>query len=285
VLSNVDKNTVIELRNRFLGYKKIAKIIGKTRDEIRKFCIKIELNGYMGEKPIQKSKTIKHEKAMICENCKAPLYLSGRGRNKRFCSNSCRRIWWQNNTDKKNKIESAIYNLTCKQCGNTFKSYGNKKQQCCSKICSGLYSRKKKASAICPICNKSFMQKRKNQRFCSSKCSAESFRTYNPKMRGKEHIRDFYYREWRTSVFARDEYKCKSCNEIGNGNLRAHHLEGWTNNLELRYEIKNGVTLCKKCHDRFHKKYGYGENTANQFEKFINEISLEAASVKNLLLI
>ena len=37
---------------------------------------------------------------------------------------------------------------------------------------------------------------------------------------------------------------------------------------DKRYDVSNGSTLCKKCHDNFHMNNGYGNNTAEQFAKW-----------------
>jgi len=76
------------------------------------------------------------------------------------------------------------------------------------------------------------------------------------------------YREWRTAVFERDDYTCQKCGKKG-GELRAHHIDGYANNEELRVELSNGVTLCKKHHDELHRLHGHdvGREHLNKFIK------------------
>lgn len=74
-------------------------------------------------------------------------------------------------------------------------------------------------------------------------------------------------RIWRKEIFMRDNHTCQICYEKG-GELNAHHLNGYNWHESGRYDINNGVTLCKKCHLEFHSKYGYGYNTENQFIEF-----------------
>ena len=55
------------------------------------------------------------------------------------------------------------------------------------------------------------------------------------------------YVAWRTSVFVRDEYTCQMCKKRG-GQLQADHILPYSTHPDLRYEISNGRTLCKPCH-------------------------------------
>jgi 5-methylcytosine-specific restriction endonuclease McrA len=68
------------------------------------------------------------------------------------------------------------------------------------------------------------------------------------------HLRDKKYFEWRTKVFERDNWTCQTCRKRG-VYLEPHHIKGWAKYPKLRYEVENGVTLCKECHKLTRKKY------------------------------
>ena len=63
------------------------------------------------------------------------------------------------------------------------------------------------------------------------------------------------YKDWRISVFNRDSYICKFC-KTKKKQLEAHHIIGVYENLDLIYDINNGITLCKDCHKGFHIYFG-----------------------------
>ena len=59
----------------------------------------------------------------------------------------------------------------------------------------------------------------------------------------------------RENCFKRDNYTCRSCGERG-GKLNAHHIWPFQKFPEWKYEAWNLLTLCKSCHDAFHKAAG-----------------------------
>lgn len=73
---------------------------------------------------------------------------------------------------------------------------------------------------------------------------------------------------WVKSIFERDNYTCQCCGKRG-GNENAHHLDGYNWCIDKRYNIDNGVLLCEDCHKYFHHLFGYGDNTKEQYEEFL----------------
>lgn len=79
------------------------------------------------------------------------------------------------------------------------------------------------------------------------------------------------YKDWRALVYERDSFTCKRCG-ASNVELNAHHVLNFSSNEDLRFDINNGITLCKKCHKLFHSRYGTKNNTRKQLNEFIADI-------------
>ena len=63
------------------------------------------------------------------------------------------------------------------------------------------------------------------------------------------------YREFKREVHSRDSNKCVSCGSKERP-LHAHHLIKWSEDESLRFNPKNAITLCKKCHRDLHSFCG-----------------------------
>lgn len=76
-------------------------------------------------------------------------------------------------------------------------------------------------------------------------------------------------RLWSKNVLRRDKFTCQLCGQVG-GKLNAHHKKEWSNYKELRFDIDNGVTLCKECH--LHKAHrGAWRNIPTDWDELVKE--------------
>lgn len=76
-------------------------------------------------------------------------------------------------------------------------------------------------------------------------------------------------RLWRIQIFQRDKHTCQLCYKKS-GFLNAHHLNSYSDYKDLRYDIKNGICLCKSCHYEFHKFYGLRHTNKTKFISYLN---------------
>lgn len=81
------------------------------------------------------------------------------------------------------------------------------------------------------------------------------------------------YRDWRKSIYQRDHYQCQCCGARSSKGhtveLHSHHIFNWMDNVDERYSVDNGITLCSECHYLFHSLYGKRHNTPQQLNEFL----------------
>lgn len=109
----------------------------------------------------------------------------------------------------------------------------------------------------CSVCLKKYEPQycvRKTSKFCSVRCHGFAKRAENsPHWKGgtgserHQAMGKIEYKNWRISVFKKDNYSCVSCG-ASSTYLHADHIKPWKTHKELRYEVSNGQTLCIDCH-------------------------------------
>jgi 5-methylcytosine-specific restriction endonuclease McrA len=64
----------------------------------------------------------------------------------------------------------------------------------------------------------------------------------------KRNYEDQQYTQWRKQVRRRDHNRCRMPGCGCKLKLQVHHIRPWSTSPSLRYEVSNGITLCKQCH-------------------------------------
>ena len=140
---------------------------------------------------------------------------------------------------------------------------------------------------------------RKHDAAYSEKCRQRNFLRYanNPGISSiYEGIRKLSEaKKWQLNVHKRNWYTCRKCN-VHSKKLVAHHIKAfkilvdeflkfynqfsWIDDREILirlaityvpfWDVENGGTLCRGCHDEFHLIYGKeGNTTIEQWDEFI----------------
>jgi len=173
----------------------------------------------------------------------------------RFCSPKC----WQKSRPI-NKIKRS-----CENCGTIIMVWPNSIRKYCSQRCAGEAERTKIVRR-CETCGQVFrvwpnIIAKGRGKYCSKRCYGMALRCRtgkdSPRWQGgitpkNKRIRNNKeYKSWRDEVYARDNWTCSDCGHRG-GELHVHHILPFADFPEYRFDIPNGITLCKPCHSEIH---------------------------------
>ena len=81
------------------------------------------------------------------------------------------------------------------------------------------------------------------------------------------------YRQWRVSVIRRDKV-CVVCGS--NKSRQAHHVDNGAHHPDSRFNVDNGVTLCRGCHTALHTMYKHSfrmKTTRADWENFLDLVN------------
>ena len=122
------KEHIQYLRSNGIGYSKISKTLGISKNTVKSYCRRSRLGGVAVTK-----KKAKIEAGNFCLNCGSQLIQVKGKKLRKFCSDTCRTAWWNSHPECVNK--KANYSITCAGCGKSFISYGNKNRLYCCHAC------------------------------------------------------------------------------------------------------------------------------------------------------
>lgn len=161
---------------------------------------------------------------------------------------------------------ATLVELICEVCGAEFsvKPYRTSTARYCSRRCRNVSPRRRRlVSQHMTGHTKSVDGRRKLSEHAKARIGSK-----NPNWRGGKtplilSVRSCgAYKSWRNEVFRRDNYTCRICSNLSNGDIEAHHVVSLasmvkTNHLSSIQEAlactslwskDNGLTLCKSCH-------------------------------------
>lgn len=119
------KIQIRRLREEGYGYKDIAKVLVMPAATVKSFCQRDGING-RAENSIT-------DQTHFCLCCGLPVRQNEGRKEKKFCSDTCRTVWWNNHLDQVTR--KAYYESTCACCKKTFQAYGNSSRKYCSREC------------------------------------------------------------------------------------------------------------------------------------------------------
>ena len=83
-----------------------------------------------------------------------------------------------------------------------------------------------------------------------------------------ENVRNTYaYKKWSTLVKKSSNFTCECCKS--KENLASHHFLSFKYYIGLRLDLKNGICLCSKCHNKYHSVYKLENTSPYTLFKFI----------------
>lgn len=126
-MTDQQKTQTIRLRGEGFGYSKIAVMLGLSDNTIKSFCRRNGLTGTVGHQ--RKNAEQEH----FCPACGIPVKQNPGRKEKKFCSDRCRNLWWNTHLDQVNR--KAIYEYECAYCHKPFVAYGNANRKYCSHEC------------------------------------------------------------------------------------------------------------------------------------------------------
>ena len=126
-MTEIEIQRINAMRSKGYGYKSIAKALKLPENTVKSYCRRHKGGSQV---PVQ---DLSNEKLHFCKCCNLPVEQVKGRKMKLFCSDACRREWWNKHQELINR--KAYYEGVCNHCGNSFVAYGNSNRKFCSHNC------------------------------------------------------------------------------------------------------------------------------------------------------
>lgn len=155
----------------------------------------------------------------------------------------------------------------CTFCSKEFFDYPSNKRSTCSRKCQfDLYSKErmgvKKINHLKGYKRPPFSMEHKERlsiaaekRIAENRGSGFKSGKLHPSWKGGVTSEDYRLRRsrtnlrWKKQILERDNYSCQICGDKETI-MHTNHIKPWSIYPELRFELSNGRTLCRKCHGK-----------------------------------
>lgn len=193
---------------------------------------------------------------------------------------------------KAERLNEKKYIQNCLHCKSDFIVRPSVPKVYCSKKC--FLDRKEDRAVICIMCRKEFKDIFSGRKkLCSRRCyhKYQSVFLVGEKSVGwkggktEENLKirsTVEYKEWRLSVFKRDNFTCTNCKAKGIP-IQAHHIMSFAEYPEKRTELSNGLTLCVSCHKKIYHSKIDRRPTTNIITKRIDSATEEVVIFESIL--
>lgn len=124
-MTNEQKRTICSMRESGVPVNSIAEQLGLSINTIKSFCKRNHvLSGH-----------IRNSNVHFCLQCQTKIPQAPHRKEKKFCSDKCRQLWWTENSaliPRNSQVERV-----CPVCKKSFLSYKSKHRIFCSRTCYG----------------------------------------------------------------------------------------------------------------------------------------------------
>ena len=113
-MTEEQKKRILHMRLSGMTYAEIADELALSVNTIKSFCRR-------------------NIKTKSCKYCGKSISQPYGTRQKKFCSDKCRMLWW--NSHRNDVSKKTISTYKCKCCGKPFQAYASSHRKFCSRIC------------------------------------------------------------------------------------------------------------------------------------------------------